>query len=89
VVDFLTQHAYLLLGLALGEFGVWLTFFRARRTSREVPVGIGRIVWGPFWPSLSNYLAKRGGFTRREWIGWGIVLLIALLAIFFPPGGRS
>jgi hypothetical protein len=46
-------------------------------------------LFGPFGPTIDSYLAKRGGFTKREWIGWGIVVLVGILAIVFTPASRG
>ena len=82
--EFLTNHAYLLIGLVVGAFGVWAMFLRPRRDSDDRrPLSL--LVWGPFAPYISHYLARRGGFTRREIIGWCIVLVIALVAVFLTP----
>jgi hypothetical protein len=82
--EFLTSHAYLLIGLLVGAIAVWAIFFRSSGDpERRRP--LSPLVWGPFAPYLSDYLTRRGGFTRREIVGWLIVLLVAIVAIILTP----
>ena len=46
---------------------------------------MGYLIWGPFAPVVGDYLAKRGGLTKREEFGWivvGALVLIILISEF-------
>lgn len=80
--EILEQYWYGILGATVAVVGLWVLF---RPTTSERPRIVGFMFFGPFWPLINGYLTRRGGFTRRELIGWGIVLLVIILAIIFGP----
>ena len=68
---------------------LWLIVVRSRNGGPNAPRRTaGWFAFGPFWPTVDRYLSHRGGFTRREWLGWGVVLLIMVAAVVIFPGGR-
>ena len=70
--------------VVLGGAGVaalWFVLVRTSSSGRRS--ALGYVMFGPFWQSVNNYFARRGGFTRREWIGWAIVALIMVGAFMF------
>jgi len=85
-VEFLEHNWYVILPVVLGLVAIWLV---ARTPKGEKTRTTSLLLFGPFGPAVDRYLAKRGGITKREWIGWGIVLLVAVLAIVFAPGTRG
>jgi len=67
--------------VVLGGAGVvliWVVLARSGRRSR-----LGYLMLGPLWPSVNDYFARRGGFTRRESIGWVVVALLMVGAFVF------
>jgi hypothetical protein len=73
--ELLSKHTYLLLGVLLGAAGVAWGFYRATRERAN-----GKRDYSFFGP-FAGYLERRGGFTRRELIGWGVVIGFMLVAI--------
>ena len=59
-------------------FGIWVMIFMTLRKAKPERRDIlGPLLMGPF----HFYLKKRGySFSKRELIGWGVVLLIMFLA---------
>ena len=87
-MEFLERNWYVILPAALGLLAIWLVL-RPRKEGDRSPRTSTLLIFGPFGPAIDRYLAKRGGISKREWFGWGIVLLVAILAIIFAPGGRG
>jgi hypothetical protein len=87
-MEFLERNWYVIFPAVLGVLAIWLVLRRPKDDPGK-PRTASLLIFGPFGPTVDRYLAKRGGFTKREWIGWGIVLLIAVLAIVFAPHGRG
>jgi hypothetical protein len=87
-MEFLERNWYMVIPVALGLLAIWLVLRRPRDQDSK-PRLTSLLIFGPLGPAVDRYLAKRGGITKREWIGWGIVLLVAVLAIIFAPGGRG
>ena len=85
-MEFLERNWYVIFPAVLGLIAIWL-IARAPKGQRTRTTTL--LMFGPFGPAVDRYLVKRGGITKREWIGWGIVLLVAVLAIVFAPGTRG
>jgi hypothetical protein len=83
--ELVAKYWYLALAVGLGAFSLAALWLLSRRTSEEKAHVGGFFVFGPFWPSVNSYFARRGGLTRRELWGWGIVAAIMVLAIIFGP----
>lgn len=85
------EYTYLIAGMCLGAaFFVGLYIFQRRRSGKEV-----RHSWVSYllvWPLILDAdKGRRDGrfLTKREWIGWGIVGLIIVLAVVFTPSHRG
>ena len=85
MADFITKYWYLAVGVGIGALSLGAFWLLSRNASEEKPNVAGFFMFGPFWPALNNYFARRGGLTRRELWGWGIVAAIMVLAIIFGP----
>jgi hypothetical protein len=83
--ELITKYWYLAVGVGLGAFSVMAFWLLSRNTSEEKPHFAGFLMFGPFWPSVNSYFARRGGLTRRELFGWGVVAAVIVLAIIFGP----
>jgi uncharacterized membrane protein HdeD (DUF308 family) len=81
------DYEYLIaaVGIALIFFGV-LYLYQQRRS--ESDAGHSWLSYIFLWPLLLGADKEKRGdhfLTKREWIGWGVVVLIAVLAIAFTP----
>ena len=82
----MSDYAYLMLGVGLGLAALVAVYIVQRR---RVTAGETKHSWVSYllvWPLiLDTDRSKRDGkvLTGREWVGWGIVLLVAMLAIIF------
>ena len=83
-MELIERYWYLAAGILGGAAWLWL-FFVWRRRPEESKGMVGFLLFGPFLPVFDAYLRKRGGLTRRELIGWGAVVLIAVVAIILTP----
>ena len=88
-MSILEHYWYLIFAVAAGLFAIWMVLFRSRKGDAGTSRGMSWLFFGPFGPAVDRYLNNRGGLTRRELIGWGIVAVIMVLAILFAPGGRG
>jgi hypothetical protein len=86
-MELIERYWYLILGATIGVIALWLVLGGRRKEGQTRVSSI--LIFGPFGPAVDRYLAKRGGITKREWIGWGIVVLVAVLAIAFTPTTRG
>ena len=77
------RYWYLLVVIAVGALAIWLVASASRNHGSGARRGLGWFAFGPFWPAVDRYLARRGGFTRREWVGWSVVLIVVIIAIVF------
>jgi hypothetical protein len=81
------RYAYLIGVVALGVVGLGVVYLYQRSRSQAGT----KHTWLSYvllWPLLLDAdKAKREGrfLTKREWIGWGIVLLLIALAIALTP----
>ena len=82
----MSDYAYLLLAAGLG-FGALVVVYFVQR--RRIAAGESKHSWVSYllvWPLILDVdRTKRDGkvLIVREWIGWGILILVALLAIIF------
>ena len=83
--ELITKYWYVAVGVGLGAFSVVAFWLFSRSASKEKPHAAGFLMFGPFWPSVNSYFARRGGLTRRELLGWCIVAAIMVLAFIFGP----
>jgi uncharacterized membrane protein (UPF0136 family) len=85
------EYAYLIAGVVLGAiFLIGMYLVHRHRSGTESAHS-----WMSYllvWPLILDVdKSKREGrfLTKREWLGWGLVILIAVLAIVFTPSGRG
>ena len=83
--ELIAKYWYLAVAVGLGAFWLAAFWLLARHASDEKPHFAGFLMFGPFWPSVNSYFARRGGITGRELWGWGIVAVIIVVAIIFGP----
>jgi hypothetical protein len=79
-----TDALYLLIGLPLGLAVLVAIFFIQRRRITNEKTTYSWLDYLLVWPLFLDVdRSKRGKrvLTAREWIGWSIVLLVAVLAI--------
>ena len=81
-MDLVQRYWYLAVAVIGGAAWLWLFLVWRRCPERSKGV-IGFLLFGPFLPSLDSYVQKRGGLTKREWVGWGIVILLMIAAVLF------
>jgi hypothetical protein len=81
-MELLERYWYIAVALLVGAAWLWL-FFVWRRRSGESKGVVGLLLFGPFLPAFDTYLRKRGGLTRRELIGWVLVVLVGVAAVVF------
>jgi hypothetical protein len=67
-----------LLALGVGALGLWLGLSVLRPGQSKGRSLLRVFLWGPFAGPAENYLAKRGGLTKREKLGWAVVGLLML-----------
>jgi len=82
----MAEYAYMAIAIGLGvAFFVLMYIVQTRRNA----AGASKQSWLSFWLVWPVILdvdqGKRDGrfLTGREWLGWGLVILIAILAIVF------
>lgn len=84
------EYIYLLIGLGLGiAFFAALYFFKNGRSGKDV--GHSWMSYILLWPLILDAdKDKRKGrlLTKREWIGWGLVCLLIVIAIIFTLSRR-
>jgi hypothetical protein len=82
----MSDYAYLLIAVGLGFVALVAVYLVQRR---RVATGESRHSWVSYlliWPLILDAdQSKRGGkvLTAREWVGWGVVLLVTVIAIVF------
>jgi hypothetical protein len=85
------RYAYLIAAVGLGIVGLGVVYLYQRHRSQAG----AKQTWLSYlliWPLILDAdKSKRDGrfLTKREWLGWGLVLLLIALAILFtaPRGG--
>ena len=89
-MDTLERYWYLALLVLVGAVWLWFAVSLGRGRSPNAARGIvGWFAFGPFWPRVDDYFSRRGGFTRREWFGWGVVLVLMFGAVLFTGSTRA
>lgn len=83
--QFFVEYWYAIVGVVLGALGIGMLWVLSRPGGAERHRIAGFLTFGPFWPFVGDYFSRRGGLTRREVIGWGIVLIVMVLAVVFGP----
>lgn len=85
------DYKYLIAGIGLGvAFLAGIYFYQRRQSGKD-----GGHPWASYlllWPLILDAdKGKRDGrfLTKREWIGWGLVGLLVVLAIIFTPSRRG
>jgi len=91
MATFLQTYWYLLVAVAIGIGGLlWVVHRSAALKGDEARFGITDYLM--LWPLLltkrENGKLVRRDFTRRERIGWGVVLAIMILAVILDSGRR-
>jgi hypothetical protein len=81
-MELVERYWYMAVAIVIGAAWLWL-FFVWRRHSNESKGIAGILLFGPSLPAFDAYLRRRGGLTRREWIGWAIVVLVGVAAVVF------
>jgi hypothetical protein len=81
-MELVERYWYMVVALLVGVAWLWLFFVWRRRSDSSKGIA-GFLLFGPFLPVFDTYLRKRGGLTRREWIGWAIVVLVGVAAVAF------
>lgn len=85
------RYLYLIVGIGLGvAFFLGLYIYQRRHSGKDV--GHSWVSYLLLWPLILDAdKGKRDGrfLTKREWIGWGVVGLIIVLAIIFTPPRRG
>lgn len=82
------SHWYLVVAVvATVGFLIWL--FNRRTGVREEASKRSILDYILVWPLLlskkKNGVISERGLTKREWIGWILVVLVAVLAVLFTP----
>ncbi len=82
-------YAYLVAAIVLGVAVLTAIYLYQRRRSQA---GHSWLSYVLIWPLvLDAAKSKRDGrfLTKREWLGWGIVVLLVVLAIVLVPSNRG
>jgi hypothetical protein len=85
------SYVWLIVVAGLGVLGLVVIYLYQRHRS-EAGTKHTWLSYVLLWPLvLDADKDKREGrfFTTREWIGWGVVLLLIALAIAFTPSRRT
>ena len=83
--QFLADNRYTLIAIAVGIVGLWLSLSVLWERPDSRKRWKRTLIWGPFAPAIDEYLLKRGGFTKRETLGWvvvGVLMLLSLALVF-------
>ena len=84
-------YAYLIAAIVLGVAALTAIYLYQRRRS-QAGTGHSWLSYVLIWPLvLDADKSKRDGrfLTKREWLGWGIVVLLVVLAIVLVPSNRG
>ncbi len=77
----MNTYWFILVGVLVGLATVALLYVITKPKQSRPRGVIGWLSFGPFWPSVNRYLVQRGGLTKRETIGWVVVLLFVFVAV--------
>ena len=87
----MAQYGYLIGGIGLGvAFLVFVYLYQRRRSQTDS--NHSWLSYVLLWPLILDAdKSKRDGrlLTKREWLGWGVVLLLIILFIVFNPSTRG
>lgn len=77
-MEFFVRHWYAIVGITLGA--LWIVLFIARDRIKSVWI---KSVLGLSLedPVLKAAMQGRKDFSTREWVGWAVVVLVAVMAI--------
>jgi hypothetical protein len=81
------RYAYLIAAVGLGILYLGAIYLYQRRRS-QAGTGHSWLSYVLVWPLILDAdRAKREGrfLTKREWLGWGLVVLIVIVAIVLTP----
>jgi len=87
----MAQYGYLIAGIGLGGAFLVLVYLYQRRRS-QTDSGHSWLSYVLLWPLIldADKARREGRFlTKREWLGWGVVLLLTILFIVFNPSTRG
>ena len=85
MAQFFERHGWAIAVVILGAAVLWFGFSALRQPPTKRSRWMGYLTWGPFALVVGDYLAKRGGLTKREKFGWvvvGALMLIILISEF-------
>lgn len=77
----LSDNWYIFVLIGTGVLGLWFGLSVLGQRSDNHTPRKWSLIWGPFAPAIGSYLLKRGGFTKREKLGWLFVAFL-MLAVF-------
>jgi hypothetical protein len=66
MAQFLERHGWAIAVVILGAAVLWFGFSALRQPPTKRSRWMGYLTWGPFALVVGDYLAKRGGLTKRE-----------------------
>jgi hypothetical protein len=84
-------YAYLIGGIALAIVSVVALYLYRRRRSQDGSGGTW-LSYVLLWPLVVDAdKSKRAGrfLTKRECVGWGVVLVLIVLAVLLSPSSRG
>jgi hypothetical protein len=82
------RYAFLIGVVALGAVGLGVSSYVYHRRRSQPGTKDTWLSYVLLWPLvLDADKDQRGGrfLTKREWLGWGIVLLLIILGVVFTP----
>jgi hypothetical protein len=85
MAQFFVEYWYAIVGIVVGALGIGMLWVLSRPGGAERHRITGFLMFGPFWPFVGPYFSRRGGLTRREVIGWVVVLIVIVLAVVLSP----
>ena len=83
----IVYYAYLIAGIGIGVGALAIVYLYQRRRS-QTAAGHSWLSYVLLWPLILDAdKSKREGrfLTKREWLGWGLVALVVVVAVFLAP----
>ena len=79
------EYAYSIAGVALGVifFVVMYLYHRHRSRTNSAHSWMSYLLVWPLFLDVDKDKREGRFLTKREWLGWGLVILIAALAVAF------